>query len=666
MATAIPLTKLHALDPEFRLLHEQALQLYKSSSDTQLEQAFQYALSAYQLHPDFIANLNLLARIELKRLKYSAAEAWCEIGLNKNPKSISLLYSRGHIALAQNQLNQAEHYFTKVLSISRVATKALNYLAHISLLKGNHVAAFQAYSELAKTQRNNTQIQNKLFESISNLTADFYSEELELDLLRYLDFNNVDYSQLTSLATSLLKHKFQLTENGCAVELDDIAKDALFLKCLTRFYFTDALFERLLITIRKSVLLACSQSLQIDKELVSLIAAIGHQCWLNESVWYITKQEQDIVEQLEILSHKVLESGNSSGLEVQSILSLVLMYKPLANSSEAELICSKQWPVNSLIDQQKNEYINLSSQKNNLRSFGDSDDEVSLKVQQQYNQNPYPRWSTIGYNQPADYIESLKSHFPSLKNTLNNQSNSLEVLVAGCGTGRHALRLAKYFPKLKVTAIDLSHTALSYAQYKQETSFSNLNVEFLQGDILKISQLNKKFDVIECSGVLHHMQQPLDGLKALVDQLKPGGVIKLALYSGQARVTVTELRKLLGSKLPQSEDEIRLLREALLQNALPGLWEDLFKSPDFYSLSGCRDLIFHAQEHVFSVLDLPKFLQAGGIQWLGMLAPNNSADIVSKYSRSAGELDVQEWHNLEQEHTNMFAGMYQFYGIKNS
>lgn len=666
MATARPLTKLHALDPEFHLLHEQAQQLYKSSNETQLEQAFQYAHSAYQLQPEFIANLNLLARIELKRLNFSAAEAWCEIGLNKNPKSISLLYSRGHIALAQNQLNQAEHYFTQVLSISRVATKALNYLAHISLLKGNHVAAFQAYSELAKTQRNNAQIQNKLFESISNLTADFYSEELELDLLRYLDFNNVDYSQLTSLATSLLKHKFQLTENGCAVELDDISKDALFLKCLTRFYFTDALFERLLITIRKSVLLACSQTLQIDKELVSLIDAIGHQCWLNESVWYITKQEQDIVEQLEILTHKVLQSDNSSGIEIESILSLILMYKPLASSSDAELICSKQWPLNSLIDQQKNEYINLSSQKNNLRSFGDSEDEVSLKVQQQYNQNPYPRWSTIGYNQPADYIESLKSHFPSLKNSLSNKRNHLDVLVAGCGTGRHALRLAKYFPKLKVTAIDLSHTALSYAQYKQETSFSNLNVEFLQGDILKINQLNKQFDVIECSGVLHHMQQPLEGLKALVGQLKPGGVIKLALYSGQARVAVTELRKLLGNKLPQSEDEIRLLREALLQNALPGLWEDLFKSPDFYSLSGCRDLIFHTQEHVFSVLDLPKFLQAAGIQWLGMLAPNNSSEIVSKYSRSAGELDVQEWHSLEQEHTNMFAGMYQFYGIKNS
>src|SRR5690554_6490658 len=150
MATARPLTKLHALDPEFHLLHEQAQQLYKSSNETQLEQAFQYAHSAYQLQPEFIANLNLLARIELKRLNFSAAEAWCEIGLNKNPKSISLLYSRGHVALAQNQLNQAEHYFTQVLSISRVATKALNYLAHISLLKGTTLLHFRHILSLLK------------------------------------------------------------------------------------------------------------------------------------------------------------------------------------------------------------------------------------------------------------------------------------------------------------------------------------------------------------------------------------------------------------------------------------------------------------------------------------------------------------------------------------
>src|SRR5690554_2084199 len=99
MATARPLTKLHALDPEFHLLHEQAQQLYTSSTKTQLEQAFQYTHSAYQLRPQFSANLSRLARIELKRLDGSAAEAWCEVRLNKAPNTITLRYSHGHITL---------------------------------------------------------------------------------------------------------------------------------------------------------------------------------------------------------------------------------------------------------------------------------------------------------------------------------------------------------------------------------------------------------------------------------------------------------------------------------------------------------------------------------------------------------------------------------------
>lgn len=664
MATAASLNKADRLNPEFRWLHEQALQLYKSSDSAQLEQAFQYALSAYQLQPQFIANLNLLARIELTRLNYRAGEKWCEIGLQTNPKSISLLYSRGHLALAQNKLDQAEHYFTKVLGISRVATKALNYLAHINLLKGNHVAAFQAYSELIKTQKDNVQLQSKLFESISHLTADFYNEELELDLLRYLDFQQVDYSQLSSLATSLLKHKFQLTEQGCVAELDLIAQDALLLKCLTRFYFTDPLIERLLITLRKSLLLACSQNLQIDNHLLPLISSIGHQCWLNESVWYMTKQEQDIVHQLEILAEKVLQQDSAPSPQLQAILALVLMYKPLTGSLLAAAVANQRWPQDSLIAQQANELVHLSQQKKKLKSFSHCDDSVSLQVQQQYNQNPYPRWSCIGYNEPADYMESLQSHFPMLKNRWRKQNGRLNVLVAGCGTGRHALRLAKYFPKLKVTAIDLSHTALAYAQYKQEAHYPTVDVEFLQGDILKVSNLKQQYDLIECSGVLHHMQEPTTGLKALAGQLKPGGIIKVALYSEQARVAITELRKLLGEKLPKNEDDIRLLREALLQNTLPGLWENLFKSPDFYSLSGCRDLIFHTQEHQFNVLELPGFLQSAGIEWIGMLAPPNSNDIVKKRGRIAGELSVQEWHEIEQKHNSLFAGMYQFYGIK--
>ena len=43
--------------------------------------------------------------------------------------------------------------------------------------------------------------------------------------------------------------------------------------------------------------------------------------------------------------------------------------------------------------------------------------------------------------------------------------------------------------------------------------FGIKNIEYLQGDILDLGKLQKKFDLIESSGVLHHMEDPFKGLK---------------------------------------------------------------------------------------------------------------------------------------------------------
>ena len=56
----------------------------------------------------------------------------------------------------------------------------------------------------------------------------------------------------------------------------------------------------------------------------------------------------------------------------------------------------------------------------------------------------------------------------------------------------------------------------------------------MQGDILKIDQLGRLFDIIESVGVLHHMDDPLTGWKVLVDRLRSGGLMKVGLYNSPA------------------------------------------------------------------------------------------------------------------------------------
>ena len=78
--------------------------------------------------------------------------------------------------------------------------------------------------------------------------------------------------------------------------------------------------------------------------------------------------------------------------------------------------------------------------------------------------------------------------------------------------------------------VDLSLASLAYAQRKSnELSFTN--IDYLQADILHLHQLGKEFDIIESVGVLHHMDEPMAGWRVLVDLLKPGGLMKIGLYS---------------------------------------------------------------------------------------------------------------------------------------
>lgn len=656
---------------EHKALYEQANQHYglaMAEGDLNaLERAHKLAFEAQALRPNYIPGLNLLARIELQRQHFANAEFWVEQGLRYKPDSASLLYSAGHIALVQGKLNIAEQYFAQSAVISRVATKAVHSLAHVKLLQGEYVEAFRHYRELIKTNAHDVQIRSKLFETCAHIVADFYAEELEDDLLRYFDFTDVDHSQLRPLATSLLQHKLRLSDAGCPLDLETLAQDPLLLKCLARFYFTDPIFERLFVTLRQSILASSSATLSIRSDLLPLVSALAQQCWLNESVWYISDNEQALVNQLEALCSKMLKLDSTQSSDILPIMALVLMYQPLQKSAfYSDLLArSLQFPalLNDFVQAQIQETLDLKAFAQLLPNFGNSDDDVSQRVKAQYDLNPYPRWTSIGYNQPADYASSLKQSFPRFKAELPHNYQALDVLVAGCGTGRHAIRLSKYFPALNVTAIDLSTGALAYACHKANY-YGLQDMQFLQGNILKIAALNRTFDVIECSGVLHHMEQPSAGLQALADQLNPGGIIKIALYSKTARQRISELRNLLGNDIPATDSNMRLVREALLQKSLPGDWNDLYLSADFYSLSACRDLIFHQQEHVFDVLDLPAFLATAGLDWMGMLAPEGSSALLALTGKQASELSVQEWHQLEQSNPDLFAGMYQFYAIK--
>src|SRR5690606_36070948 len=167
--------------------------------------------------------------------------------------------------------------------------------------------------------------------------------------------------------------------------------------------------ERLLLTLRQSLLLSCSRNLAIRHDLLPLVSALAQQTGLNEAVWYSTEQENLLTEQLEQLCGKMLQLYNLNSSEYYTAMLLTLLYKPLSRCAFFPQLLQQErhWPelLNDYMQRSLNEAKTLQQRAQQLASLSanDSDNDVTRRVQQQYDQNPYPRWTDIGYNQPAAY-----------------------------------------------------------------------------------------------------------------------------------------------------------------------------------------------------------------------------------------------------------------------
>ena len=138
--------------------------------------------------------------------------------------------------------------------------------------------------------------------------------------------------------------------------------------------------------------------------------------------------------------------------------------------------------------------------------------------------------------------------------------------------------------------------------------------------------MDKKFDIIESGGVLHHMDEPMAGWKVLVGLLKPGGLMKIGLYSELARHHILEVRKeITALGVGTSEADIRKFRQSLAESHDESC-QLVTTSNDFYSLSTLRDLISRARAS-FTLPEIKNCLAELGLEFCGF----ENKDIVSKF-----------------------------------
>jgi 2-polyprenyl-3-methyl-5-hydroxy-6-metoxy-1,4-benzoquinol methylase len=414
--------------------------------------------------------------------------------------------------------------------------------------------------------------------------------------------------------------------------------------------------EDLLKEVRAGILSALP-SLESTSDILAFQSALALQCFTNEYIYDQSKDEKKAIEALEVSIEASLFKGEKPS--PQAILCLA-SYKALHEHKWCDLL-SDNSDIDQVFIRQVREPRREIQLKSDMPMLTEITDDVSVKVQAQYEANPYPRWVNLGLPLNPKLISEVvaQAKIKLFDNGICKVS-SPDIMVAGCGTGQHSIDTASEFKNSKVLAIDLSLSSLAYAKRKTE-ELGVTNIEYMQADILNLTKLDRQFDIIESAGVLHHMDNPLAGWKVLVECLKDGGLMKVGLYSQLARQKHAAIRaEIYKSGVRHTEKEMKSFRKDVISSHTQHHMEIKLRQ-DFYSLSNFRDLLFNVQEHCFTIPQLKQCLKDLGLKFCGF----ETDSIVQRFkvfnTGSNDPYDLDKWQIYEEANPKTFGSMYQFW-----
>jgi len=449
-----------------------------------------------------------------------------------------------------------------------------------------------------------------------------------------------------------------------AAGLAAISADTLLVALLESTHVCDRELERFL-TVVRCALLAAAEDRHTSPDLeqagaLRFCCALAAQCWINEYVFDVTDDESARVAALAERVASALRAG-----EAVAMLPLVLVasYRPLHSVITPEML-DRPWPepVAGIVRQQVHEPLEERRLAASLPRLTEIDDEVSRRVREQYEQNPYPRWVKLEPpREPTTLEHWLRQTLPSATFAPLSARNGIDILVAGCGSGQNPITAARMLAGARVLAVDLSLASLAHAQRKtRELAIDT--IDYAQADILKIGSIGRQFDFVDTTGVLHHLGDWQAGWRALLEVMRPGGVMRLGLYNERASASVVAARAFIAARqYGSTPQEIRRCRQDLLAAGDP-LLAHVAEYQDFFSTSECRDLLFHVQEHRLMLPQIKAFLTAHDLRFLGFVVDRA---VIARYRQRFPEdpaaTDLNRWDRFEAEHPAMFGRMYQFW-----
>jgi tetratricopeptide (TPR) repeat protein/2-polyprenyl-3-methyl-5-hydroxy-6-metoxy-1,4-benzoquinol methylase len=574
----------------------------------------------------------------------------------------------GASAAQLGQLDQAVLAFKRVLAIKPDYAEAYNNMGIALQDQGNLDEAIEAYKKALTIKPDYADAYNNMGNALTGMAFKQPNPGLQKIIISLLDKKTiVRPSDISFAAISLLKFEPKLKQHlqtsflgepepKLLKAITDLSELPLLLKLMSVCPLPDLALENLLRDLRASLLLSISDITGSAEEL-KFQSALALQCFTNEYIYNHSEHEGKALTALEAVIKQTLSSGDQPS--PQSVLCLA-SYRPLNQYD-----WSSSLRVSDEIEEVFTRQIVEPKQEANLKSFlpvlEEITDEVSSKVRDQYEVSPYPRWVNVGLStKPAPISKLVNVMKLKLFDDQIKEVKTPNILIAGCGTGQHSIGTATKFKGSKVLAIDLSLASLSYAKRKTE-ELGLQNIDYMQADILNLGKLGRQFDIVESAGVLHHMDDPVAGWRILSDCLKPSGLMKIALYSELARQHIVEMRQEISKAGIGSSDAAMKLYRKTVMSSDQNHYKQIFNFMDFYSLSELKDLLFHVQEHRFTLPQIQDCLSELGLKFCGFESPKVVSHFKLTNSGADDPYNLDRWHSYEEANPRAFAGMYDFW-----
>lgn len=594
------------------------------------------------------------------------------LGFGSSAGSIGDLTAAASRARGIGRINEAQEICRQILAREPAHVQSLNLLGLMAQASGDHRGAVKMFAKAIASDEVNAACHYNVgnsYQALANRSKAIahFSKALALGM----DEKAVSFilqSPIIATYVARIAGKWPLSVTNVELFGTDsvipLAND-LFLRCAMEATTLPSMQLEVLLGHARAELLRLTgeqgeDNGEIDDDIVAFACALARQCFINEYVYVQAETERGLAS---VLRDRLLQDLASGAAITPLTLAVVAAYFPLHAVPMAEALLRRDWPatVAGLLQVQLREPLEEVGERTAIATLAPIKNSVSLQVMRQYEENPYPRWTINPLNAfAADQARGRTSP------TAERQAE-LDILIAGCGTGSHAVQIAQVYPNARLLAVDVSLTSLAYARRKTR-ELGLRNIEYAQADILELGTIDRTFDSIESVGVLHHLAEPTAGWRVLVSLLRPGGRMRIGLYSNLARRVIAEARARIATRgYRATAGDIGRCRQDILREAEH--WKMLIGARDFYSMSGCRDLLFNVMEHRFTIPEIAAFLNDNDLSFLGF-EPFDDPTVIEKFHKqfpgAADEANLDQWHRFEADHPETFWGMYIFMVGKNA